>query len=233
MKIHLVELTNTPILEQLQLEEALLRADSENWCLINTGSSPAIVMGISGQRELLVNENTYKNKPIPLIRRFSGGGTVVVDENTLFITLICNSGKTVEHCYPHTIHEWMTKRYNPLFENLPFQFKENDYILGDKKFGGNAQYIRKDRWLHHSSLLWDYCPHKMDYLSLPHKRPQYRADRPHNDFLCKLSDYFDCQKNFIENFKQNLNEVGQLTAADAGKLNEIRTRPHRKTTILL
>ena len=40
-----------PILEQLQLEEALFRADQRNWCLLNSGSPPAIVMGISGLPE--------------------------------------------------------------------------------------------------------------------------------------------------------------------------------------
>jgi len=37
------------ILEQLHLEERLLRTSSDNWCLINDGTtSPAIVMGLSG-----------------------------------------------------------------------------------------------------------------------------------------------------------------------------------------
>ena len=45
----LLRLTRIPILQQLQLEEALLRADSSNWCIINDGTpAPAIVMGISG-----------------------------------------------------------------------------------------------------------------------------------------------------------------------------------------
>ena len=47
--IKLLRLQNVPILRQLLLEEALLRADSNNWCIVNNGTSvPAIVMGISG-----------------------------------------------------------------------------------------------------------------------------------------------------------------------------------------
>ncbi len=49
MTFHLLQLQNMPILEQLRLEEALLRADDRNWILINRGSPPAIVMGISGK----------------------------------------------------------------------------------------------------------------------------------------------------------------------------------------
>uniref|UniRef100_I1L5W2 BPL/LPL catalytic domain-containing protein n=1 Tax=Glycine max TaxID=3847 RepID=I1L5W2_SOYBN len=45
----LVKLRGMPILQQLHLEERLLRTSSDNWCLINDGtSSPAIVMGLSG-----------------------------------------------------------------------------------------------------------------------------------------------------------------------------------------
>lgn len=45
----LLSLRGFHILRQLRLEEALLRADSGNYCIINDGTpDPAIVMGISG-----------------------------------------------------------------------------------------------------------------------------------------------------------------------------------------
>lgn len=45
----LIKLRGMPILQQLHLEERLLRTSSDNWCLINDGTnSPAIVMGLSG-----------------------------------------------------------------------------------------------------------------------------------------------------------------------------------------
>src|SRR5438045_757750 len=89
--LHVVRLERTPILQQLQAEEALLRADNRNWCLLNRGSPPAIVMGISGKAEQLIRPDKLQESPIPLIRRYSGGGTVVVDENTWFVTFICQA----------------------------------------------------------------------------------------------------------------------------------------------
>lgn len=45
----LLRLKGVPILRQLHLEEALLRADDANYCIINEGTpEPAIVLGISG-----------------------------------------------------------------------------------------------------------------------------------------------------------------------------------------
>lgn len=47
--IKLLRLRGLPILQQLRLEEALLRADSGNWCILNDGSATAsVVLGISG-----------------------------------------------------------------------------------------------------------------------------------------------------------------------------------------
>ena len=46
--IRVLRLEGYPILKQLQLEEALLRAGAGNWCLLNDGAHvPAIVLGIS------------------------------------------------------------------------------------------------------------------------------------------------------------------------------------------
>ena len=47
--MNLVRLKGVPILQQLHLEERLLRTSSHNWCIINDGTNqPTIVMGVSG-----------------------------------------------------------------------------------------------------------------------------------------------------------------------------------------
>ncbi|KAL2621241.1 hypothetical protein R1flu_001446 [Riccia fluitans] len=75
----------------LTLEELLLRTSADNWCLLNDGTSPpSIVMGISGKPEKLLEVEKVVKDGVPVIKRFSGGGTVIVDEGTLFVTLICS-----------------------------------------------------------------------------------------------------------------------------------------------
>jgi lipoate-protein ligase A len=47
--VRVLRLARFPVLEQLRLEEALLRATSQNWLVINDGTpDPTVVMGISG-----------------------------------------------------------------------------------------------------------------------------------------------------------------------------------------
>lgn len=229
--LHLVKLSS-PILQQLQWEEALLRADTGNWCLINQGSPPAIVMGISGEIETLVNRQKLETCPIPLIRRFSGGGTVVIDENTLFITLICRSDALAISPFPRSIMQWTGKHlYAPLIPS--FQLEENDYTIEGKKWGGNAQAITKDRWLHHSSLLWDYCPHKMDYLHMPSKTPSYRQARKHIDFLCRLQDHCKDLQLFQLQVVEQLSQYFQVKETTEEEIEEVMRRPHRKATSVI
>lgn len=222
----LLHLEGVPILEQLQIEEALLRADEGNWCLINSNVKPAIVMGISGKVERLLNTTLVKKDNIPVIKRFSGGGTVYVDEKTLFVTFICNSKTLDVTPFPQAIMQWSERFYKPLFPN--FSLRENDYVFGEHKFGGNAQYIKKDRWLHHTSFLWDFDPEKMNYLKLPEKRPQYRQDRPHSAFLTTLKPHYPSKENLIEKLKEILSEKFDLTEK---KPEGILSRPHRKSTV--
>lgn len=226
--LNLLRLTNYPIFQQLQLEEALLRADEGNWCLINEGSSPAIVMGISGHFESLINKANLEKAPIPVIRRFSGGGTVIVDSDTLFVSFICNSKCVQVSCCPQKVMNWSGQFYQTLLPG--FRVRENDYVLGDRKFGGNAQYFRKDRWLHHSSLLWDFKGNLMDYLALPIRMPAYREKRDHENFLCKLKDHISCKATLHHHLMQQLHETFQVTPKTLEDTQAILARPHRQAT---
>ncbi len=222
MSFQLLRLKSYPIYEQLLLEEKLLRSNSGNWCIINEGSTPAIVLGISGKQDELVDCAKAAAHQIPLIRRFSGGGTVIVDQDTLFITFICQKQLHSFHAYPEPIMRWTEELYRGALQLPHFSLKENDYVIGDRKFGGNAQYIKKDCWLHHSSLLWDFSSKNMDYLLHPKKTPPYRQNRPHEDFLCRLSDYFSDKEVLIQNMIGELSKryaVQEIVLEEALKID--------------
>jgi lipoate-protein ligase A len=232
-RIRLLFLDHYPIFEQLQLEEALLRADDNQWCLISGGTAPAIVMGISGKVEQLINVPLLQQRPVPLIRRFSGGGTVFVDQHTCFITWICNSKSIDVSCCPKAIMQWTENIYKKSFSNIPFALRENDYVLGDKKCGGNAQYMRKDRWLHHTSFLWDFHTDNMNYLLHPPKMPVYRQQRNHNDFLCRLRDHLPHKEEWLLSLKDFLREHFDVIEMSREQALEIMHKPHRKATMLV
>lgn len=222
--VRLIQCRGMAILRQLQIEEALLRKSGDNWCLLNDGSSePAIVMGISGKAHELLHEEESKEAGVQLIKRFSGGGTVIVDENTLFATLIMAQPAIPDvECYPRSIMRWSQEFYNPVF--LPygdFSLQEHDYAFGQRKFGGNAQAITKQRWLHHTSLLWDFDPARMQLLKHPSKIPEYRAGRSHLDFLCRLNEFTQDRERIFGAIVERLETIGfTVQAVDVQEAEE-------------
>jgi len=206
MNLELLDLGHKPIFEQLEIEEALLRTHTGNVCIINRGSPRAIVMGISGQPEKLLHIDKVKQDNVPVIKRFSGGGTVIVDEETLFISFLFSTNTLPIAPFPEPILRWSADLYTQSWNIDGFHLQENDYVIGNKKCGGNAQYLKKDRWLHHTSFLWDYRPANMEYLQLPEKRPKYRENRGHGDFLCKLKEHAVSKEGLVEKLVQQLKE---------------------------
>ena len=202
--LHVLRLARShlSLLQVLRLEEALLRADARNWLLLYGGpraappAAPTIILGVSGRLHSLVHVAAARAAGAVALRRFTGGGTVVADSGTVFASLVLNRAAAAgEPHFPRDIMAWSGGLYGAALAPLlaargapPFALRENDYCAGDLKFGGNAQAVSRERWVHHTSFLWRvHAPH-MALLRVPEKRPAYRRDRPHSDFLTCLAD---------------------------------------------
>ena len=266
-------------LERLCLEESLLRHDSRNWAIVGThdpvqsrslhnqtpsyvqesedqNESCVVVMGIGGKPKELLDVDKVRTDGVLVLKRFSGGGTVVLDHNSLWTTFIGRPDEVpgLNETSPRPIMKWSADSlFGPTFDKMKeqeannrigadrgglstsqvkktmvvetkscgmentgrvmrvpgsreskhwetkdevydaipsFELRENDYVLADRKIGGNAQSITKDGWLHHTSFLWNFHQENMAYLSLPNKRPDYRGDRDHSEFLVTLSSTY-------------------------------------------
>jgi lipoate-protein ligase A len=183
------------LFDQLCLEEALLRADTRNWLVVRGGVPPCIVMGISGDLHSLVDVDAARAAGVPIARRFSGGGTVVVDEGTAFVSFISERGAAHgAPAFPRELMAWSASLYARVFPALVrggggFALREHDYALGDAKVGGNAQALSRERFVHHTSFLWDARAERLDLLRLPPQRPAWRADRAHAHFVGRLREH--------------------------------------------
>jgi len=189
--IKIIRLHNWSIASQLRLEEALLRHDTGNWCVVNALPAPTIVLGLSGKASELIHGNLVRRDQVPVLRRFTGGGTVVVGKGTIVATLIANKHDTPCGAFPRDIMAYTGDIYADVFHRLigerVLSLREHDYVIdGSMKVGGNAQSIIRSRWLHHTSFLWDFNDKDMRYLTLPSRRPDYRRDRDHSAFITRL-----------------------------------------------
>ena len=70
-RLNFVRLARTAVLDQLKLDEALMRASTENWCVVNRGAigQRAIVLGIGGKVDKLVHARACANEGVALVRR--------------------------------------------------------------------------------------------------------------------------------------------------------------------
>jgi len=214
--LNFVNLTGRHIYDGLRMQEVLLRHTDQNWFIYNTGpKDPAIVLGYSAKVPQLVDIDLAKRNNIPLIRRFTGGGTVIVDHRAFFTSLIMSADDLEIKPYPRNIMEWSETVFKPVFSEIissdaEFSLRENDYVIGDLKVGGNAQSITRGRFVHHTSFLWDFDAENMKYLLMPSKRPEYRGDRSHDDFLTRLCLHIPSRESFLERLEAELSDKFDL-----------------------
>lgn len=218
--LKLLELTRFPILEQLKLEEALLRNSDDHFCLLNYGSKPAFVLPASAKKELWLEDTL----PHPIVRRYTGGGCVVIDENTLFVTFVGPNSLLKESVTPSSLHRFHEPIYKSFIPN--FCRHENDYCMDTKKIGGNAQYITKNRFVHHTSFLWDFNLENMKGLKHPPREPSYRKNRSHESFVTHLKDNFKSPLDFFEKLKDQF----PFQKISIESIIPIIQKPHRQTS---
>jgi len=151
-----------------------------------------IVLGITGRPEIDVNSIHARQDNIPVLRRSSGGGTVLQGPGCLNYTLVLSKQKYPELNDLRKSYEWISAK---LIEALRRSGVEayfrplSDLAAGpdEKKFSGNAQRRRKHYILHHGTILYKFDLSVISrYLNMPKDIPEYRRQRPHTDFVTNV-----------------------------------------------
>lgn len=213
--LNLLFLDDYPLIDQLRLEQAILSLKKENYVIFHTHPQQAVVMGISGKPDELVYQDKLLTHNIPLIKRYSGGGCVYIDPGCVMLSFIFNKQDAHNITTPAAIMSWAFEHLQFLKNHCAFSFKENDWAIENKKVAGNAQYIKKERFCHHLSLLWkaNYQAYAQ-FLKHPPKEPEYRKKRTHQDFLCELGTFLTDQASFKMEFVKELNMRYEIKQVD-------------------
>ena len=196
MPLQLIDLSLRSPEENLALDEALL-ADAEaaaasgrDLGYLRLWESPDhfVVLGSACSLEKDVWVDRCRQDAIPILRRASGGGTVLQGPGCLNFSLAL----PLAHAPGlREIHSSYRAILGPSAAALGIDGialrGSCDLALGEKKFSGSAQKRKRHCLLHQATLLYDFDLELMPrYLRRPEKQPNYREGREHVDFVMNL-----------------------------------------------
>ncbi|MFH1878319.1 MAG: lipoate--protein ligase family protein [Candidatus Omnitrophota bacterium] len=127
---------------------------------------------------------------VKIIRRVSGGGTVLQGPGCLNFSLILPYPDGLKYTDIKGSYEWILKRLSGAL-SVPGRSIEvlpvSDLVIGGRKISGNAQARKRGFFLHHGTFLTGFDLSKISrYLKHPPKEPAYRQKREHADFLADI-----------------------------------------------
>jgi lipoate-protein ligase A len=148
-------------------------------------SRPAVIVGHSTVIERDVHEDACASDGVPVVRRTSGGGSVVVGPGCLNYLLVLSLDA-------RPVLRDVARSYRIILEPIVRALDvpglrirgAGDLVLNGRKISGSAQRRGRRALLHHGTLLYDFDLHLIArYLKEPARQPAYRAGRSHLAFV--------------------------------------------------
>lgn len=190
--------------ENLACDEALLdRAESgegHETLRFWEAQVPFVVVGYANKVSTEVNVAACESRKIPILRRCSGGGTVVQGPGCLNYSLALAIGDTGPYQHIGTANQFIMRRNRAAIQSILSPGAERDaklavairghtdLAIGELKFSGNSQRRHKTFLLFHGTFLLNFDLSLIgELLLMPSKQPHYRENRPHTNFLTNLN----------------------------------------------
>jgi lipoate---protein ligase len=226
MSFLLLDLTLPTLAANLALDEALL-LEAE----AGTGGEVlrfwewpryAVVLGAGARIALDVNEPACSADGIPIMRRASGGGTVLLGRGCFLFSLVLRYERAAELRHINASYRYILDRMATALLPVANSIEHagvSDLAIAGRKCSGNAQQRKREYLLHHGTLLYDFdLPLISRYLHSPTRQPSYRAQRAHDDFVMNLSSDSETLKRLIRSEWQ---ADGQLTHWPEGRVEAL------------
>ncbi len=176
---------------------------ADEWLLIQAenGARPAtlrfwespcyfVALGYTNRAEIEANLSACAAANVPVLRRVSGGGTVLQGPGCLNYALIHSiaPGETLNvEATNKLVMETQRAAFEQLLGVAVAVAGYTDLATGNLKFSGNAQRRKARHFLFHGTILLDFDLDLVQrLLRAPSKEPDYRARRSHRDFIRNL-----------------------------------------------
>lgn len=164
-----------------------------------------VVLGFSGELQAEVRKEACEARGLPILRRVSGGGTVVQGPGVLNYAVVMRPAPSHEASSVRGAHRFVLGKLAAAIASLTGEevrlTGDSDLAIAGRKISGNAQRRRGRAALVHGTILLGLDLSIVeDVLTLPERRPAYRAGRRHTAFMRNL----DLDR---EELKKKLREV--------------------------
>ncbi|MFA5688967.1 MAG: lipoate--protein ligase [Kiritimatiellales bacterium] len=144
----IVQTTETDVFRNLAAEEWLLENTADLSVLFLYVNAPCVVIGKNQNPWRECRLSLMEQEDVPFARRISGGGAVFHDAGNLNVSVIVPRAQYQEEKQYELILAALRK-----FGITAEKLNKNSLAIAGKKFSGNAFCMRKNRVLHHCTLL--------------------------------------------------------------------------------
>jgi lipoate-protein ligase A len=190
-----LDLTFSDPASNLACDEALLelceKSGEEGVLRVWEPADYFIVVGYSNKVLSEVNVDACDANGIPILRRFSGGGSVLQGPGCFNYSLVLRNDRLGIAVDLTESYRYVLGRHRSLCATQGGPAAEiqgiSDLALGGRKFSGNAQHRKRLCSLFHGTFLLDFDIALIETcLLMPSRQPDYRRGRSHETFLCNL-----------------------------------------------
>jgi lipoate-protein ligase A len=150
----------------------------------------AVILGAGGRLTDDVDAERCRTDGVPILRRSSGGGTVLLGAGCLCFSLVLSYERSPALREIPFSYAWILDIIAAALGDLVPGIERagtSDLAVAGRKCSGNSQQRKRKFLLHHGTLLYAFNFESVGrYLRIPERQPDYRQRRDHRDFLCNL-----------------------------------------------
>ena len=217
-------------------DEIIRRCHEPHVLSVWVPSSTMVVLGSSNKADVEVKERSCEEDGIPILKRYGGGGTVVLHPGCVVLSL----GLWVSQYYGNDrffrkINDAVIGTLADTWPGLAELRQDglSDLAYGERKVAGPSLFRSRNYLLYQASLLVDARVDLMErYLEHPSREPEYRGGKSHRNFVAGLDQFVEAlsphelEKRLLQNLMpriyQSLND--DLVAANPKQCQHLYKR---------
>jgi lipoate---protein ligase len=158
--------------------------------------SPCVVLGRASRMAEEVNSAACEGDGVPVLRRASGGATIVAGPDCLMYSVLVSYQKRPTWRGLDVAHHQVMSRIRDAVQNAADSFDLRlrieiqgtcDLTITGRKFSGNALRCKRNWMIYHGTIMVAMPLQWLSkYLLEPPRQPAYREQRPHDTFVTNV-----------------------------------------------